>query len=137
MTKKHKILSSTRDEALLHCSVSKDIARSLLELERVFHTLHEIPEVSQDTRPYPRETPSFPPQLKKNPVFPSSTQDEGPFPCFVSKRMSTSNVSPQGEATLNLKLERNPGVLSQFQRHRFPHPLKISPDSLAPIRMSP
>ena len=35
-----------------------------------------------------------------------------------------------------LTLERNPGALSQFKRHVFPHPLEIRPDFLAPIQMS-
>ena len=36
-----------------------------------------------------------------------------------------------------MKLERNLGVLPQFERHGVPHPLEIRPDSLALIRTGP
>ena len=49
--KNHEILPSTQDEALLHCSVSQEIPRSLLELERELETFNETPEASQDTVP--------------------------------------------------------------------------------------
>ena len=35
-----------RDEALLRCSVSQEIPRSLLEVERELDTLYETPEAS-------------------------------------------------------------------------------------------
>ena len=35
-----------------------------------------------------------------------------------------------------MTLEWNPGVLSQFKSHVFPHPLEIRLDFLALIRMS-
>ena len=35
-----------REEALLRCSVSQEIPRSLLELERVLDSLYETPEDS-------------------------------------------------------------------------------------------
>ena len=44
--KNHEILPSTQDEALLHCSVSQEIPRSLLELERELETFYETPEAS-------------------------------------------------------------------------------------------
>ena len=46
-------------------------------------------------------------------------------------------VTLQEEASLKLKLERNPGVLPQFERHGVPHPLEIRPDSLELIRTGP
>jgi hypothetical protein len=42
----HGILPSTRDKALSHCSVSREITRSLLKLETVLDTLYETQEVS-------------------------------------------------------------------------------------------
>ena len=52
------------EEALLHCSIAKEIPHSLLELESVLYTLYETPEVSPDTRPHSRGMLSFPPQVK-------------------------------------------------------------------------
>ena len=45
-------------------------------------------------------------------------------------------IALREDAGIYLTLEGNPGVLSQFESHVFPHPLKIRPDSLAPIQMS-
>ena len=45
-------------------------------------------------------------------------------------------VTPQEEAGIYLTLEGNPGALSQFKSHLFPHPLEIRPDFLALIQMS-
>ena len=61
-----------------------------LELKRVLDMLNETTEVSRDTRPHSRGTPSFPPQVKKSPVFPASSGDEGRLPCFAWKGMPTS-----------------------------------------------
>ena len=60
----HEILPCMLEEALLHCSIAKEIPHSLLELESVLYTLYETPEVSPDTRPHSRGMLSFPPQVK-------------------------------------------------------------------------
>ena len=44
-------------------------------------------------------------------------------------------VALREEAGIYLTLEGNPGALSQFESHVFPHRLKTRPDFLAPIRM--
>ena len=135
MTKNHEILPSTRDEDLLHCSVSKK---------------SNVP--SWNTEEYltpfmkPQKFPTYPPSLESNADFPTTTQEEPHFPLLSSRRGSISllclerngevPVIPQEEASLNLNLERSLGVLPQFERHRFPHPLN-KPDSPAPIRMEP
>ena len=48
----HEILPCTLQDAVLRCSISKEIPRSLFELETVLDTLYETPEVSPDTRPH-------------------------------------------------------------------------------------
>jgi len=45
-------------------------------------------------------------------------------------------VALREEAGIYLTLEGNPGALSQFESHVFPHAFKISPDFLALIRKS-
>ena len=59
------------------------------------------------------------------------------MPLLRLERNADIPVAPQEEAGLNLKLDRNPGVLPQFKRHGFPHPLEIRPDSIALIQMEP
>ena len=70
---------------------------------------------------------SFLPQVKKSLVIPCPLRLE---------RNADVPVAPLEEAGIYLTLEGNPRVLSQFESHEFPHPLKIRPDSLAPILMS-
>ena len=45
-------------------------------------------------------------------------------------------IAPRVEAGIYLTLEGNPGALSQFESHVFPHLHEIRPDFLAPVRMS-
>ena len=52
------------------------------------------------------------------------------------ERSANVPVAPREEAGIYLTLEGNPGVLSQFKSHVYPHRLEIRPDSLVPIRMS-
>ena len=42
-------------------------------------------EIPWYTRSHERGTPRIQPQPKKSPIFPSSSQNEGPFPCFIRK----------------------------------------------------
>ena len=70
LKKNHESLPSTQDEALSHCSVSREIPRSLLKLETVLNTLHETPEVPRLTRPHSRGTLSFPAHLNLSPFAP-------------------------------------------------------------------
>ena len=131
----YEILPCTLEEAILCCSVSKEIPCSLLELERVFDTLYETPEIGPDTRLHLSGTLRFPTQVKKSPIFPSSRRDEGRLPCFACKGMPmTLHTSRRGWYLLDTG--GNPGVLSQFKSYVFPHPLEIRANSLAPIRMS-
>ena len=78
-----------RDEALFHCGISREIPPSHLSPERVLDTLEATQEVPRHTRLHSRGTPMVQPQLKKSPSFPSSSQEEGPFPCFVGKGILT------------------------------------------------
>ena len=79
------------EEALLRCSVSKEIPRFPWNSKgSLTLSLYETPEVSRDTRPHSRGTLSFPPQVKKSPVFPATSQDEGRLSCFAWKGMPTS-----------------------------------------------
>ena len=85
LEKNREILPSTRDKALFHCDVSREIPSSLLHPKRVLDTLDSTQEVSQHTCLHWRWSPRVPSKLKKSPVFPSSSRDEGPFPCFFGK----------------------------------------------------
>ena len=83
--KNQEILPSTRDEAIFRCGISREIPPSLLSLERILDTLEAIQEVPQHTLLHSRRKLKVLPKLKKSPCFPSSSQDEGPYPCFVGK----------------------------------------------------
>ena len=48
----HKILPSTRDEAVFQSSVSRETPRSLLKCKRVLDTLDATQEGPRDTRPH-------------------------------------------------------------------------------------
>ena len=52
---------------------------------KVLETLDATQEVTGHTRLHSRRTPRVPPQHRKSHGFPSSSQDEGPFPCFIGK----------------------------------------------------
>ena len=47
LEKNQEILPLTWDETLFHCSLSREIPRSLLKLQRVLDTLHATQEVSR------------------------------------------------------------------------------------------
>ena len=105
-----------------------------LELVRVLDMLYETPEVSRDTRPHLRGMLKFPPQVKKSPVVPASRRDES-IALLQLERNANIHVAPREEAGIYLLWEGNPGALSQFESHVFPHPLEIRPDFLLPIQM--
>ena len=83
--KKQEIHPLTQTEALFRCSVSRGMPPSLLGLEWVLDTLEATQKVHRYNNLHSRGTPRIPPQLKKSAGFPSSSQEEGPFPCFVRK----------------------------------------------------
>ena len=134
--KNQRILRFTQDGALLRSSVSQGIPRSLLEIERELDTLYETPEASQDNCPHTRGMLSFLPQPKKC-HFPPPQLKMRVDSLLRLEGNADVPVALQEEARLKRKLERNPGVLPQFERHRVPHPLVIRPDALAPIQMEP
>ena len=96
--KNHRILPSSRDEALFRCSVSKEIPSSILEVEREVDNLYEIPEASRDTRPHSRRMLSFLPQPKKSHFIPSSTSNEGQFPRFIWECQCSRHTSRGGQS---------------------------------------
>ena len=85
LEKKQEFLPSRQDEALLSYGVLREIPPSLLSLERVLDALDATQEVPRQTHVHSRGTGSVLPQLEKFPVFPSSSQDKGPYPCFIGK----------------------------------------------------
>ena len=60
-SKKKEILTSTKDEALFHCGISREITPSLLNLERVLHTLEVTKEIDRYTGLHWRGTPRVAP----------------------------------------------------------------------------
>ena len=70
LEKNQEILPSSWDEALFHCSISREIPPFFLSLESVLDTLAATQEVPRHTRLYSRGISSVLPQLKKSPVFP-------------------------------------------------------------------
>ena len=103
--KNQEILSSTRDEALVHCSVLREISPSLLSLERVLDTLEATQEVPQHTRLLSRGTPMVPTQLMKSPGFPPHLEMRVHFPASSGKEYWRSHHTSRGGG-LNLKIER-------------------------------
>ena len=130
----HEILPCMLEEALLCCSISKESAPSLLKLKRVLDMLYEIPEVSPDTVPT-REVHCFQPEVKKSAVLPSSIEMRVDCPASPGKECRRPHRTSRVGWNL-LDTGGEPGGLSQFESHVFPHSLGISSDSLAPIRMS-
>ena len=134
--KNYEILPSTRDEALLHCSVFQEISRSLLELKRELDTFYETPEASRDTRSHSRGMLSFWPKLQKSPFSPSQLEMRDDSPASFGKECQRPcHYSRGGRSQVEIGQEL--GVLPQLERHGFPHPLEIRPDCLAPIRTEP
>ena len=108
------------EEALLRCSVSKEIPRFPWNSKgSLTLSLYETPEVSRDTRPHSRGTLSFPPQVKKSPVFPASTRDEALFLCpdlsgvprgpFNSKIFLNSHKHPEKLPEVTVTCRGKPG----------------------------
>ena len=106
LEKNQDILPSTQDEALFHCSVSREIPPSLLSLERVLDTLEATQEVPVFTRLHSRGTPSVPPQLKKCTGFPPHLEMRVHFPASSRKESLHSRRTSRG-SSLNLKFEKN------------------------------
>ena len=135
LEKNKESLPSTRDEALFCCGVSREIPPSLLRLERVLETLEATQEVLQHTRLHLKGTPRVPSQLKKSPGFPSSSQDNGPFPCFVRKGIP---ASPSHLKRRRAQLEA-PEELhgSRFKKTLMSQSIPDQPHSPALTRRSP
>ena len=111
-----EILPSTPDEALFCCSISREIPPSLLSLKRVLDTLYATEEFPQHTLLHSRGTSRFPHQLKKSPVFPSSSQDEGPFPCFVCKGIPKFPSHLKRRPVSPWNSRGTPEVVAQFEK---------------------
>ena len=107
-----------------------------MELERELDTLYETPEASRKSSPLERNA-EFHATSHEEPHFPLLNSRSGSIPLLCLERNADVPVTPQEEVSLNLKLERNTGVLSQYERHGFFHQLEIRPDSLTRIRMEP
>ena len=125
------------DEVVFHCDVSGAIPPSLLSLERVLDTLEATQEVPRHPLLLSRGTKRVPPQLKKSPSSPSSSQEEGPFPCFFGEGIP--------KFPSHLKRRRSPlDAREELQGscHHFKRPLMTqftpdTPDSPALTRRSP
>ena len=111
LDKNHEILPSMRDEALLRCSIFKEIPRSLLEHKRVLATPYETAEVSGDTRPHSRGMLSFSPELKKSPVFPSYIESTVYSPASSGKECQRPCGPSRGDWS-QLETGEEPGGLA-------------------------
>ena len=80
---------------------------SLLSVENELDTLYETPEASWDLYPHSRATLSFQLQLEE-PCFPLLNSRWGSIPLLCLERNPEVPVTPQEEAGLTLKLNRNP-----------------------------
>ena len=94
---KQEILPSRRDEALLRCSISREITPAFLDLERVFHTLVATQEVPRHTRLRSRGTSSVPPNSRGALLSPPQFEMRVPFPASSGKD-SGLPFTPQEEA---------------------------------------
>ena len=121
-SKKKEILTSTKDEALFHCGISREIPPSLLSLERILDTFEATQEVRRHTRHHSRRTPRVPPQVKKRPGFLSSSREEGPYLASSGKESWHSSRTSRG-GSLNCTLEELQG--SCFKRPRCHNVLEI------------
>ena len=137
LDKYHKILPLTRAEALFHWGISREIPPSLLSPEGVLDTLEETQEVPRHPRLHSRGTPRVPPQLKKCPCSPSSSQEEGPFLCFIREGIP---AFPS-----HLKRRRSPldareelqGSCHHFKRPPMSQCTPDTPDSPADLTVTP
>ena len=129
LEKNQEILPSMRDEAFFRCGVSSKIPPSLLSLERF--TLAATQEVPQHNHLHTRGTPRVPPELMKSPVFPSSSRDEGPFPCFIGKRIPPFPSHLKRRRSQLETREELQGWCHNSKRHRCPNPLQVN---LIPLR---
>ena len=125
----HWILPLTRDEALSHCSVSREITRSLLKLETVLNTLYATPAVFQHTRPHSRGTPISPADLNLSPFAPPHLKMRVDSPALSEKESPHSRHTSRGGRSRIETQQEASWFMPQCQRHRFPHPLKIRPDA--------
>ena len=118
-----------QDEALSHFRVSRELPCSLLKLETVLDTLYETQEVPRHTRPHSRGTPSFPAHLNLSPFAPPHLEMRVDSSALSGKESRSSrHTSRGGQSHIDTRQETS-WVVPQSQRHRFPHPLEIRPDS--------
>ena len=104
--KDSEVLLSRRDEVFFHGSVSRKITNSLLDLERVLHTLaetQEVPDIPVSTREEHRGSchnsrgaPLPSSQLEMRVPFPASWGKNSRHSCRISRR-----------GALHRKVERN------------------------------
>ena len=105
-SKKKEILTSTKDEALFRCGISREIPPSLLSLDRFLDNLDATQEVPRHPRLHSRGTPRVPPQLKQSPIFASSSRAEGPFPCTLGKGIPAGSIIRSGDGLGDLFRQR-------------------------------
>ena len=100
------------------------ITPSLLNFERVLHTLAASQESPQHTGP-PQEVQQGSRQHQEDPRFHLIARDEVSFPCFLEKRLNGIPVETQEEAFSKGKSRGTPGFVPPFQK---------SPQTLSPIQ---
>ena len=94
--KDSEVLLSRRDEVFFHGSVSRKITNSLLDLERVLHTLaetQEVPDIPVSTREEhrgscqnSRRAPVFPPHLDVRVHIPASLRRNHDVPVALKEQ---------------------------------------------------
>ena len=125
LEKNQEILCSMQDEAVFCFGFSREIPRFLLSIDSVLDTLEATQEVPFHARLHSRGTARAPPQLKKSPSFPSSSQEEGPFPCFVGKGILVFSSHLKRRRSHIDTREELQGSCHHFKRHLCSNALQI------------
>ena len=113
----HGILPSMQDKTLSHCSVLREIPRSVLKLETVLHTLHETPEVPRHTRPHSKGTPIFPAHLNLSPFAPPHLEMKVDSPALSGKESRRYRCPSRGGQS-HIETQQEPSwIVPQSQRH--------------------
>ena len=106
LEKNQEILPSRLDEALFHCSISREITHSLLNLKRVLHTLSATQEVPQHIHRHSRGTLRSRCNSRGTPFSPPQLKMRVPFPASLGKVSRRSRRISRG-GSLNRKVKRN------------------------------
>ena len=96
LEKNHEVAPSSRDEALSHCSISREVPHSLLKLGTVLNTLYETQEVPRHTHPHSSGTPIFLAHLNLSPFAPPHLEMRVDSSALSGKESRSSRRTSRG-----------------------------------------